>query len=385
VRLCALLLVLVSVACVPGQAPLGAVDASPPARSPEARDPRNRLDVHYRLNSAAEVSTHILGPDGQRWSIYEGAMRPTPGEYVLHFDGTVPGPGANERRVLPDGDYQIVLDVGANGRRQQAAVPLAIREADAQVPDVTELAVVPDHMSPDFDARDDITHVTFRLHKAARAWLFLDRELETGGTERVWSSEESSLEAGEQRLIWDGLVSGQPVPAGTYQMGVRTRDAAGNVVERSQQLVVQASGLPEAAIVLARIGPRQIIRGNQVCLETLVRNTGPTVLRTSGPDPGYVYDSTESYSSIENRQFAEHAGYWRVGLNWSGSTDVSAATYPYRWGFGRDLQPGEEVTVNGCVVVQQERTSLVFAAGLVQEGIAVHNAGAGLVRIDISS
>jgi hypothetical protein len=98
-----------------------------------------------------------------------------------------------------------------------------------------------------------------------------------------------------------------------------------------------------------------------------------------------VYNALDSYSSIENRQFAEHAGYWRLGLNWSGSTDVSAATYPYRWGFGRDLQPGEEATVNGCVVVQQEHDNLVFAAGLVQEGIAIHNAGAGLVRVDISS
>jgi hypothetical protein len=175
------------------------------------------------------------------------------------------------------------------------------------------------------------------------------------------------------------------MPSGSYQLGVRARDAAGNVVERGVPLVVLDSGIPEASIVMARVGPRQIIRGDRVCVDALVRNTGPTTLRTNGPDPGYEYDSLETYSSVDGNRWAEHAGYWRLGLNWSSSTDVSRATYPYRWGFGRDLPPGEEVSVRGCVVVRNEQSNLVFSAGLLQEGIAIHNAGAGLVRIDISS
>jgi hypothetical protein len=377
---------LVLAACLPGVSPvLEIVNASPPSRSPEVRDPHNRLDVRYRLNSAAEISTQIQAGDGQAWTIHALANRPTPGEYVFQFDGTVPGPGRNERRVLASGDYRIVLDVTGRGQRQQVSVPLPIRDADVQPPDVTDLATIPERISPDFDARDDITHVTFRLAKEARLALFLDRELADGQIDRVWLGEETRAQAGEQRLVWNGLASGQPVPSGMYLLGVRARDTVGNIVERSRPLVVQDAGMPEASIVAARIGPRQIIRGDRVCIDALVRNTGGTVLRTNGPDPGYVYDSMESYSSIEGHRFAEHAGYWRVGLNWSGSTDTASATYPYRWGFGRDLQPGEEVTVNGCVIVQQERDNIVFFAGLVQEGIAIHNAGAGLVRVDISS
>jgi hypothetical protein len=109
------------------------------------------------------------------------------------------------------------------------------------------------------------------------------------------------------------------------------------------------------------------------------------VLRTQGPDPDYTYNSLDSYASIREHQFAEHAGYWRVGLSWSGSPDVSGASYPYRWGFGHDLQPGEEVTVRGCVKMLNERAELVFFAGLVQENVAIHSAGAGLVRVRISS
>jgi len=287
--------VLALTACLPaGQGPLSAVEANPPARSPELRDPGNRLDVRYRLNSAAQVSTHIQAADGQRWSIYDRAARPAPGEYVLHFDGTVPGPGPNERRVLPSGDYQIVLDVDASGTRQQAAVPLAIRDADVQTPELIDLAVVPDRISPDFDALDDIANVSFGLAKEAGASLFLDRPLANGATERVWLGDEHALQVGAQRLMWDGLANGQPVPGGSYILGVRARDAAGNVVERGSPIVVDEAGAAEASIVTARIGPRQIIRGERVCMEVLVRNTGGTVLRTSGPDPGYVYNSMDT-------------------------------------------------------------------------------------------
>jgi hypothetical protein len=197
--------------------------------------------------------------------------------------------------------------------------------------------------------------------------------------------EEVRASAGEQGLTWDGMANGQPVPNGEYVLGIRARDDAGNVVESGRPLVVELSGVPEASIVTARIGPLQITRGAQVCLDTIVRNTGQTVLRTQGPDTGYVYNSLDSYSSIENHTLAEHAGYWRIGLNWSGSTELSGATYPYRWGFGHDLQPGEEANVHGCVRVLNEQSELVYFGALVQENIAIHNAGTGLVRIKISS
>lgn len=378
-------LIVVCAACGPlAQQPLGRVDAGPPVLSPEQRDQRNRLDVHYHLNSAATVSSYVVSADQRQWAIAQSAPRPTAGDYVLQFDGTVAGPGLRERRVLPDGDYQVVLDVQASAQHQQAQVPLSVRNADVLVPDVTDLALLPDHISPNFDARDDITHLTYRLAKAASVSVFLDRD-GPDGPKRVWMGEEVPQLAGEQSATWDGLANGQPVPNGEYMLGIRARDSAGNVLETTRPIVIQDSGVPEASIVSARIGPLKIIRGNQVCLDAVVRNTGPTVLRTQGPDSGYVYNAFDTYSSIEDHQFAEHAGYWRVGMNWAGSTDFSGATYPYRWGLGRDLPPGEEATVHGCVTVLNEQDKLVYFAGLVQENVAIHSAGAGMVRVSISS
>jgi len=142
--------------------------------SPQLRSQTNRLDVHYHLNTPARVSSQIVSNAGQQWSITTDALRPTAGEYVLQFDGTVAGPGPNERRVLPDGDYQVLLDVQSEGQHQQERVPLVVRGADIAIPDVTDLALLPDRISPNFDALDDVTHVTYRLTKNALVSPFLD-------------------------------------------------------------------------------------------------------------------------------------------------------------------------------------------------------------------
>src|SRR5947207_9980672 len=118
-------------------------------------------DIHYHLNGSATLWSHIVGNDGQQWTIASNVARPTRGDYVLQFDGTVAGPGPNERRVLPDGDYQLILDVQNGAQQQQATVPLTIRGADTTVPDITGVSLLPDHISPNFDAIDDVTHITY--------------------------------------------------------------------------------------------------------------------------------------------------------------------------------------------------------------------------------
>jgi hypothetical protein len=375
--------VLLITACAPS--PLGKIEVSPPAPSPDLRNTQNRFDVHYRLNRPAVVSAFIQSSDGARWTVYDNAARPRAGDYVLQFDGTVAGPGASERTVLPDGDYQLALVVDSGAVQQQTQVPLSIRNADSTPPDVSGLNLMPGQISPNFDAREDVTNATFQLAKRARVALFLDKTDASGQIVRIWQSDEVKLPAGEQALTFDGQINGVPVANGQYQLGVRARDDAGNVVERSAPLQVEGGGVPDATLVSVRIGPLQIIRGNQVCIDAVVRNTGQTVLRTEGPDPGYVYTSQDTFSSIADHAYVEHAGFWRLGLSSSGTTDTNGATYPYRWGFGHDLQPGEEAPVHGCVQVLNEQDKLVYFASLVQENVAIHSPGAGMVRVDISS
>jgi hypothetical protein len=386
-RLVLLIVVGLVTACGPLAPPLlSGVQPGPPAPSPQQRTQQNRLAVRYHLGRPASLAAYAVSADGQQFTLHDAASRPSAGDYVLQFDGTVAGPGPNERRVLPDGDYQIVLDARDGASQQQARVPLAIRGADTSLPDVQNLVLLPDHISPNFDADQDLTRVTYVVSKASAVQPFLDRVAADGTRERVWMGSEQAVDTGAQSLTWDGLGNnGQPVASGDYEFGIHARDAAGNEIERAQPLVVDDSGVPDASIITARIGPLEISRGSPVCLDAVVRNTGQTTLRTQGPDPSYVYNSFDSYSNIEDHRYIEHAGLWRVGLNWSGSTDTSNATYPYRWGFGKDLEPGEEVAIHVCVNVFNEQDQIVLFAALVQENVSLRSAGAGLVRVKVSS
>ena len=190
-------LAFVAAGCGPlAQPALGRVDALPPQPSPDMRDQRNRLDVYYHLNAPASVSSRIVSADAGQWPIASDSPRPVAGDYVLEFDGTVAGPGLSERRVLPDGDYQVVLEVDSGGQHQQAQVPLHVRDADSRIPDIADLALLPDRISPNFDARADITHVTYRLAKDAYVAPYLDTTSETGQSRRVWMGEEIKAQAG---------------------------------------------------------------------------------------------------------------------------------------------------------------------------------------------
>src|SRR5947199_2277931 len=149
VRLAMLALLVLGSACrTLTPSPIGRVQVQPPSLSPELRNQTNRWDVHYHLNAPATMSSRIVSSDGQQWPIAIDVPRPTPGDYVLQFDGTVAGPGQNERRVLADGDYQLILDVEAGEQRQQIPVTLPIRGADTTTPDITGLSLLPDHISP---------------------------------------------------------------------------------------------------------------------------------------------------------------------------------------------------------------------------------------------
>ena len=78
----------------------------------------------------------------------------------------------------------------------------------------------------------------------------------------------------------------------------------------------------------------------------------------------------------------------------TGSPSSSASKYPYRWGFGRDLGPGQEVTVEGLITLEhgplQDRSTgsltnrVYFYAGLIQENIAFFDDKVGGAWIEVA-
>jgi hypothetical protein len=349
------------------------------------------VELRYTLNAPAAVSLTISGADGQQASLLRETARPAAGSYVHLVDGTVPltdRPG--ERRVLSDGAYRLELRAHDDaGRTETAAFDLGIQDADTVPPSVENLAVAPETVTPNFDGIDDVAAATYRLTKRAHVFVYAT---DSSG-QRVYVGTQELLSPGEYREVWDGQYQNRPLPDGEYQLSVQATDLAGNVVISSVPVRLASSGRPDARILRLSFSPQRLMVGDEVQVEAVVRNVGNVPLRTGGPEPGFSYSSFESFGSIANQQFIDRVGVWRLGVDWAGSPEASGSKYPYRWGLGKELGPGEETTVVGRIrvdhgpnldrMVGPPQNRFFFYGGLIHEGIAFQDDRVGGTWIEV--
>jgi len=147
-----------------------------------------------------------------------------------------------------------------------------------------------------------------------------------------------------------------------YWAGLVREDAAwlqDNVGK--QTITVNAATTPH--IVSVTFSPTNVVAGNQVKVDLVVRNSGTTPLATQAPDPGFVYDEGDTFDA---RGFGAVAGSFRVGVDFDGRTGID---HPYRWGFGAPLAPGETRTITGYIRLKNTQTKNYWA-GLVNEYVA---------------
>jgi hypothetical protein len=163
----------------------------------------------------------------------------------------------------------------------------------------------------------------------------------------------------------------EALPNGTYTVTIRAQDRAGNRVEAQRTLTIEGGGRPEIQILKVEISPQQIIIGNSINVSVTVKNTGNVPLRTQGPDPSYTYTTNDTYASIEGNRWVDRAGLWRVGVDWDGNSGGGPSRYPFRWGFGKTLMPGEEVTTGGKITILKQERRMWFYAGVLQEGVQI--------------
>jgi hypothetical protein len=333
----------------------------------------------YSLSRSATIDLYAVGAGGERFDLRRGERRPAGREYRYLFDATYPlADNPDERRVLPDGNYKVVLEAeSAPGQRQAADAQVVVRNADTSPPRIRDLAAQPLTISPNFDGLEDVTAITYGLTERAGTTVYAT---DPRGR-KVYVGQRVSREPGEYRETWDGLDNKQaPLPDGPYQLAVEAADAAGNISVARATVELAAGGRPEARLINVSFFPRQLTTGSTLHVRLTVRNTGATVLRTQGPEPGFTYSSYDTYANVFDRQFVDRAGVWRVAVDWAGSPTSSASKYPYRWGLGRDLMPGEETTVEGLVRVEhgplqdagggERNNRIYFYAGLIQENMA---------------
>jgi hypothetical protein len=109
-----------------------------------------------------------------------------------------------------------------------------------------------------------------------------------------------------------------------------------------------------------QITPTSLRTGDVLEVRATVTNVGTAVAPSDARGPGIGYDEGQTF---DQRGLPKVTGRFRLALEGVGA---GATPYPYRWGLGKALLPGESVTITGSVRVLHPQQR-VFRVALVEE------------------
>lgn len=120
---------------------------------------------------------------------------------------------------------------------------------------------------------------------------------------------------------------------------------------------------PEPELSGISITPALVEVGKTLSLTVTIRNVGKATLRSGSPDPSFVY---------QEGQVAAAGTYdtFRLALDYEGHPS-SQGPYPYRWGLGGDLAPGQSRTITVRVQINAESGPRQYWVGVVREGVGM--------------
>ena len=356
------------------------------------------LNISYRIGREATLDLYLIDAAEARYYLRQGEPRsPADDPYTLRFDGTVPTADPLVlRKLLPSGDYTLVVAARAtqSGEQQESRLPISIIGSDVPLPIIADLMVSPQTISPNADAIDDVAEITYSLPVSATVDIMIAAP--DGQQIPVVTREEEGPFL--QKHVWNGKrPDGALLAAGIYTYTVSAEDVYGNLVRREGQLNLADVGQPEARIVYASIAPQRLMLGEVLTVTVRVRNTGTVPIRTYGPPSGYQYTTDQVFSSVETGRYtAQAGGFWRLGLDWDANSGGGAKRYPFRWALSQRppaqwrspdvedlLMPGEEVEIIGRVLVLQRETKMGFYVGLIQDGVGFFQDRTGRTIVEV--
>ncbi len=125
--------------------------------------------------------------------------------------------------------------------------------------------------------------------------------------------------------------------------------------------------------------PTTLEQGQIVQVKVTVKNDSSQTLVSQGPNVGFLYNEGDNFLT---KGFAPVQGTWRVGVDYEGRGNVDAHVFPYRWGLGTNLAPGQSAVVVGFVRLNR-RQSVDYWAGLIQEENNIVADRAGVTQINV--
>lgn len=393
------LLALGYVASRPRGAVITQAAISPEVITPNADGDTDAAEISYHIRRDAAVSIYFEGAGGQRYTFREAEIR-TRGDYSVLFGGVVDGyvvegeqvQGEVLSRLLPDGTYTWVIEAvdSLTGHTDRSSGRLLVTNGDALLPDLWEFTIAPDVFTPNQDGLDDLVTINAYVPKPATLHVYL---IDAEGTRYFIPEAQGTNRPGEEDrhlFRWDGGVDLgiDPPPDGTYTVLVEAADAEGQRVQRTGKVEIVNGGVPLAQIVGQPVGDtvnfsaETVIVGDVLYFELTVENYGNAPIRTTGPEPGYIYDQEDTFASTG---FYEESGAWRVGIH----CQTCLSNYPWRWSLGTPetltaiehegkmqyyLMPGERAVITGGIRLHDiipSRNPQQFWAGLIHEDVGI--------------
>ncbi|MCK5923848.1 MAG: hypothetical protein KAG66_23135, partial [Methylococcales bacterium] len=280
---------------------------------------------------------------------------------------------------------------------------IAIVNADPHLPEIRDFNLDKHTFSPNQDGLADRVKPQFDLTKEVeelRVFLLLSDGVEMPITEL--ERDVPAKMPGYHVYDYDGGVDRKATPPedGTYPVIAIARDAEGQQIRAEQSLTIQFGGVPRAEFVSPPIGDTLRFEATAVSLcdtlqfEVTIENYGDTPIRTTGPAPNIVYDSSWNYNTLG---WGTESGAWRVGIGY----ENALSDYPFRWAIGTEadlqeidghlyLMPGERTIVTGSIRIPDvlgERNPQPMWVGLIHEDVEIsqfnQRVDAKAIRIDL--
>lgn len=395
-RAAALTLILTLTACGGGPV-LTRVSMNPETISPHPGSTNGATKIEYSLSRDATISVYLVDGQHAKHSLRENQPRAA-GDYQILFGGIV------DARALPDGTYQLVVEAkDATGHVEATPMTLTITGADTSLPELQSFTVFPDKFTPNQDGIDDRVTIRYYLTKPARVTVYI-----TDGThkypvdekkETTLLTEDKLSVVGPHEYDYDGGIDlgATPPPDGNYTVVAEAVDAVGNVVRQEHPLTITDGGSPRASIVgsAGSFTPRVVPLGSTLFFTATVQNVGTVPIRTKGPEPGFVYSTSQNYSTEKEY---EEPGVWRIGVDSEGNS--IGRQYPYRWQLGSSaelkhvtidgneylyLMPGQVVVISGGIKITDKPPKIdpFYWLGLIQEQVRIVNDHVEPTRITV--
>jgi hypothetical protein len=371
------------------------VEVSDTLITPNADGETDATPIRYQLSRNATVSIYFENEAGERFYFRQEKPRGT-GKYEVLFSGVVDGyrlpddtfEGEILARLLRDGDYTWTIEAtDFDGNAETATGTITIANADSQLPELRNFSLDKQLFTPNRDGIDDRVLIQYYLPKevaGVRVFVQLPdgRELPIAEQEREIPA---NMPGRHYHDYEGGVDNGEtPPPDGTYAIVAVAEDLEGQQVRVEDELTLQFGGVPRADIFSPPTGntvqwnTTAVALCDTIVFTMTVENYGTTPIRTTGPEPGTVYDSDWNYNTLG---WHTESGAWRAAIGF----ENELTNYPFRWALGNldeltkigdhyYLMPGDRAVITGGVRVVDvfgDRNPQPIWAGLIHEDVEI--------------